>query len=92
MLDRIRVIDIAFFILISSCDKCKKGVVFDDTGSNLSGIFYSSVSEAVGIVAGSCYAYHQLVPVGLHGLLEPVVLSSLFVCCYLVSNGKIAVE
>ena len=92
MLDWVREVYIAFFVLVHLCDKGEKAVILHKSLCHLLRIFCASVSKTVDVVTRGGYADHQSVCVGSLRFLEAVVLGRFLVSCHLVRNGKVAVE
>ena len=92
MLDWIKIVHVAFFILISPCHKSKKGIIFHDPLSDLHGVLHTAIAERIDIITGCGNADHQLVRISLASFLETVVLSWLFICSHFIRNAEIAVE
>ena len=88
----IGIIDIPLIVLICPGDKRKKGIVFDNASCDFYAILHMAISKRIDVITCGRDADHQLICIGLHGLFESVVLRRLFICCYLVSNCKVAVK
>ena len=92
MNDGVEVVHVAVFVLGCAGHEHKILIVLNGAVEDSAARFQAVAKEAVLIVAGGRYADDQLVRIGLHGLLEKVVLLRLLIGVQLVTDGEIAVE
>ena len=92
MLLRARIVYVSVLVLIGSRNKREELIIFDSPVYHLDRIFHMPIAETVSVVAGCCYADHQLVPVAFLSILEQSILLRLFISGYFIRDREVTVE